>query len=117
MSAYLYTVDYNNIKNIQEFTSSSRRTSTTSSAPSTKAVNNTTNSNKFTMKSALNQLKPTEEQIHPSGIYTPIIKRGSLFSGLRRSSKSNTSTPSSSPSQSRKHSATEARADSVMLMR
>lgn len=109
MSAYLYTVDYSNTKNIQNFTSSSRRTSNASTSPSTKAANN-----KFTMKTALNQLKPTEEQIHPSGIYGPIIKRGSLFSGLRRSSKanSNASTPSSSPSQSRKHSV-----DAAMLTR
>ena len=38
---------------------------------------------KFSMQAALDQLKPTEKEIAPSGIYSPIIKRGSLFSGLR----------------------------------
>jgi hypothetical protein len=101
MSSFLYTVDYNNIKSPRASTSS-RRTSTSS-------TKNTSNKG-FTMKAALEQLKPTEAQIHPTGIYSDIIKRGSLFSGLRRSSKAD-----SSPSQSRKHSATQSRVDAALL--
>jgi hypothetical protein len=99
MSTLLYTVDYTNTKAIQAFTSSRRTSAASSSSSSTPA----TSSKGFNMDSALTQLKPTEEQIQPSGIYSSIIKRGSLFSGLRRSFKTD------------KHSATQSRVDAALL--
>lgn len=96
MSTLIYAVDYNNIKSPRASTSS-RRTSTSTSD---------SHGSKFSLKAALEQLKPTEEKITPSGIYSPIIKRGSLFSGLRSKK---------TPSQSRKHSQSQARVDAALL--
>jgi hypothetical protein len=96
MSTLAYIVDYNNIK--------SPRASADSRRASASTIESKDNGEKFTLKGALQQLKPTEEQIIPSGIYTPIIKRGSLFS-FRRGSK-----PSS-----RKHSQTQANVDAALL--
>ena len=40
-------------------------------------------SSKFSIKSALRQLRPTTEKLTPAGIYAPIINNGPLFSGLK----------------------------------
>lgn len=93
MSTLAYLVNYDKSPRAS---TDSRRTSTSTSG----------NDKKFTMKAALEQLKPTEEQITPSGIYAPIIKRGSLFN-FRRSSKSSSS--------DRKHSQTQAHVDAALL--
>jgi hypothetical protein len=120
MSSFLYTIDYNNMPNS---TSSRRASSSTTSSQRSQ----------FTMKAALEQLKPTKEQITPSGIYSPIIKRGSLFKSLRPAAKAQEPTPiyesvlrrplfgrakhgnEKTPSQSRKHSTTQARVDAALL--
>lgn len=45
------------------------------------------------LKKFLNAFKVTEDDITPSGIYTPIIKQGPLFNGLKPAEKTQTPTP------------------------
>ena len=60
----------------------SRRTSEQSTSSATSQPERRRSS----IQKVLDHLRPTEEAITPAGIYSPVIKRGSLFS--RKSSKS-----------------------------
>lgn len=73
---------------------SAETTSSTSSAEPSRR--------KSSVKKFLDQLRPTEEVITPSGIYAPIIKQGPLFE--RRESNTGEKSSSSTPSSSRKSS-------------
>lgn len=71
----------------------SRRASNMSSASSSSSTKPSKDSRRGSLKSFLKGLKPTEEVQKPAGIYTPIIKRGSLFSGLKPAEKAQKPSP------------------------
>lgn len=139
MSTLLYTVDYANTSNMKAFcaptstSKSTRRTSSTRSSNASSlfdysnsaAIKSFTSSRRpsnkgFSMKNALNQLKPTEEQIQPTGIYSPIIKRGALFdfsnnADIKAFCASPRRNSSKTDESSRKHSATQSGVDAALL--
>jgi len=69
-----YTAYYNLVEAEKNQSQSSSRRASEESKDS-----KASKSSKFSVKNALDQLRPTREVLTPAGIYTPIIKRGSLF--------------------------------------
>ena len=80
--------------NIMTAEADSRADSRRASTVSVKTTSSTaSNKSRLSLKAALEQLKPTTETITPSGIYTPIVKRGSLFQFLKPAEKKQEATP------------------------
>jgi hypothetical protein len=69
---------YYNVVEADKAAEASRKSSSTSNNS-----NNNTQSRRSSIKKVLDGFRPTEEKITPTGIYTPIIQNGPLFSRRR----------------------------------
>lgn len=91
--ATTYAAYYNLVQADKAARASESRRASSITNSSAAVSNKERKSSQSTLKKVLNQLRATDEEITPSGIYTPIIKQGPLFQSLKPTEKAQEPTP------------------------
>ncbi|KAJ9613542.1 hypothetical protein H2200_003484 [Cladophialophora chaetospira] len=82
---------YYNLSQAEKSTQSSRRVSQESASSDKSTSSSTSQKIKSGFKKFLEELRPTTEVLTPAGLYSPIIKRGDLFTRKQSTASSSSS--------------------------